>query len=58
MKVDIDDAIVACKLLKKSSLHTESFWVHHSQLVVLNFLKKIGFKAVSLVKEENVPKSK
>jgi len=57
VKVDIDDAIFACKVLKKSSLHTDNFWGHHAQLTVLYWLKKMGFKSVSLISEEDEEKS-
>lgn len=56
MKADIEEAIQACKNLKKAYMHTEMFWVHQSQLLVLEFLKKAGFKSVSIKEEEDVQK--
>jgi len=56
MKVHIEKAIQAVKLLKRESMHNEQFWVHQSQLIVLEFLKKTGFTSVSIREEEDVSK--
>jgi hypothetical protein len=56
MKADIEEAIQACKNLKRAYMHTEMFWVHQSQLTVLEFLKKAGFQSVSIKEEEDVQK--
>jgi len=56
MKVHIEDAITAVRILKRESMHTEQFWVHQSQLIVLEFLKKAGFTLVSIREEEDVSK--
>ena len=48
LTVDIDEAIVAVKLLKKVSIHTDAFMVNHSRLRALEWMKKLGITRVQL----------
>lgn len=53
MKPTIDRAIITVKQLKRESLHTEAFMIHHAQLTTLILLKEIGFNNISVGEEEN-----
>ena len=47
-RIDIEEAIYAVKELKKRSLHTDSFMIHHSWLRTFELLKELGFTKVSI----------